>query len=69
MSKMGRHALPSCDMCEATEGLNITHSEGLVGTPTHYSCEDCYCDPSTDEQAGPAFDDLQSLEDYQNEAR
>jgi hypothetical protein len=21
-------------------------------------CEDCYCDPSTDEAAGPSFDDL-----------
>ena len=26
--------------------------------PGDLICEDCYCDPSTDEAAGPAFDDL-----------
>jgi len=71
MSKMGRHALPTCWMCETTEGLSITHTEGLVDRPTDYSCEECYATTDTQdvEAAGPAFDDLQSLEDYRNEQR
>jgi len=46
-----------CWMCGTAQGLRQVHDGGGYTSP-EYSCASCYVDPSTDEVAGPAFDDL-----------
>jgi len=49
---------PECCFCSAVGEELRWYGWATETKPSDPICEDCYCDPSTDEAAGPAFDDL-----------
>ena len=49
---------PECQFCGDTRSELRWYGWATRTKPCDLICEDCYCDPSTDEAAGPAFDDL-----------
>jgi len=52
---------PQCYQCDARDvPLRYDSINPKTGQPEGEICEGCYCDPSTDAEAGPAFDDCEA---------